>query len=151
MRKLLLLLVCAATVGCSDFFGVRTPTPLEEARFTWDTVRPDAYVFAIERMCFCPVDYLGPVRLRVVGDSVAERVYVDSGDPVPASHADAFPTVDGLFDILAAAYEQDAHDVRVTYDPQTGVPLDFWIDYSQMIADEELGFEVTEPVAPPTP
>jgi hypothetical protein len=35
----------------------------------------------------------------------------------------------------------------VTYDVETGVPIEFWIDYAENIADEELGFRVTESVA----
>jgi hypothetical protein len=30
----------------------------------------------------------------------------------------------------------------------SGVPFEFWIDYSEFTADEELGFVVTEAVQP---
>jgi hypothetical protein len=76
------------------------------------------------------------------------RVYVDSGLDVPGAAAPSFPTVDGLFDILRDAIQAEADRIDVTYDPDLGVPLDFWIDYSEMAADEELGMEITEEVAP---
>jgi hypothetical protein len=151
MRKLTLLLACVAVPACTDFFGVRTPTDLESARNRWERTRPEAYVFAIERLCFCPVEYIGPVRIWVEGDSVVARVFVDGGDPVPQGIAEAFPTVGGLFGVLTEAYEQGADEVRATYDSATGVPLDFWIDYSEMMADEELGFRVTEEVTATAP
>jgi len=133
--------------GCSELgFGVRTLTDLERAQTKWERTRPESYVYAVQRLCFCPPDYIGPVRVRVEGAAVVERVYVDSGDPVPAAYADVFPTVDGLFAILAEAYADDADDVRVTYDPQTGVPVDFFIDDLETAADEELGMQVTEDV-----
>ena len=86
------------------------------------------------------------MRVSVSGQDVTERVYVDSGDPVPASFAELFPSVDGLFDILEAAIVGDAHVIEVTYDTVSGVPIDLWIDYVENIADEELGFRVTEMV-----
>jgi hypothetical protein len=142
------LALCALLAGCSELgFDVRTLTDLERAQTKWERTRPESYVYAVQRLCFCPTDYIGPVRVRVQGHDVLERTYVDSGDPVPAAYADAFPTVDGLFAILADAYADDADDVRVTYDPVTGVPVDFFIDYLEMAADEELGMRVTEDVA----
>ncbi|MEQ1854858.1 MAG: DUF6174 domain-containing protein [Longimicrobiales bacterium] len=152
MRVLVLLVVCAGLGGCSDLgFGARTLTDLEEAARTWERTRPSSYVYAVERLCFCPVEYRGPVRVRVQGDSVVERVFVDTGDPVPSAYADVFPPVEGLFEILSDAYEGDAHEIRVTYDSATGVPLDFWIDYMEMAADEELGMRVTEGVVTAVP
>jgi hypothetical protein len=56
--------------------------------------------------------------------------------------------VDGLFDVLRDAMNEGAHEIRVTYNPANGVPIDFWIDYSENTADEELGFIVTESVQP---
>jgi hypothetical protein len=146
MRYVLLTVACASLGSCDLGFGIRTLTDLEQAQRRWEGSRPESHVFAIERLCFCPVGYRGPVRVRVHADVVVERTYVDTGQPVPASYAEAFPSVDGLFEVLIEAYRDDADEVRVTYDPQSGVPLDFWIDYMEMAADEELGFRVTEEV-----
>lgn len=144
---LLSLLLCSSLGGCADLgFDVRTLTDLERAQRRWERWRPDSYVYSIERLCFCPIEYRGPVRVRVDGDDVVERTYIDTGQPVPAALADGFPAVDGLFVILASAFDEDAHEVRVSYDPESGVPVDFWIDYDEMMADEELGFRVTEEV-----
>jgi len=145
MKKLMLLLVCAAGWSCDDLgFGVRTPSDLERAAIRWERSRPDAYVYSIERLCYCP--HWGPVRVTVLGDSVVSRVYAGSNEPIPGYLLDAFPSVDGLFDLLVEAYEAEAHEIRAAYDPATGVPIDFWIDYSEMTADEEVGMRVTEAV-----
>ena len=121
---------------------------LEANQARWETLGPGTYVYAVERLCFCGVEYRGPVRVRVEGGVAVERWYVDSGLPVPSPMADEFPTVNGLFEILRSAIEADAQEVRVTWDPGLGVPLDFWIDFNDMVADEELGMQVTEAVAP---
>lgn len=119
---------------------------VERNRAKWDAARAASYEFGVERLCFCGQEARGPVRLSVSGQDVTERVYVDSGDLVPASFAELFPSVDGLFDILVAAIVADAHSIEVTYDTVSGVPIDLWIDYAENIADEELGFRVTEMV-----
>jgi hypothetical protein len=145
MKKPMVLLVCAAAWACSDLgFGLRTATDLERAATQWTRGRPDDYVYAVERLCFCP--HWGPVRVTVRGDSVVSRVFAGSGDPIPDHLRDAFPSVDGLFEMLTEAYEEEAHEIRATYDARSGVPVDFWIDYSEMTADEEVGMRVTEAV-----
>lgn len=150
---LLARLLVAATVlvaaGCNDLGPVDlSRAELDANRLRWETLGPESYVYAVARNCFCPEEYRGPVRVRVVDGTAVERVYVSSGQPVPEEIAPSFPAVDGLFDVLRSAYEDEADEVRVTYDPELGVPIDFFIDYLEMAADEELGMQVTEEVAP---
>jgi hypothetical protein len=71
---------------------------------------------------------------------------VDSGEPVPGDLAPHFPTVDGLFDVIKDAMDRDVHQLRVTYDGDTGIPVDIWIDYEANAVDEELGYQVTLPL-----
>jgi len=122
---------------------------LAEHRGLWQSTRPAAYTYAVERLCYCLLP--GPVRVIVREGAATERVYVETGDPVPQELADLYPTVDGLFDLLAQAFGSGAHEVDVSYDPTTGVPVDFWIDYEENVADEELGMRVVELVRPADP
>ena len=138
--------------ACSDLGPPDGPrAELELNRETWERLRPSSYQYVVERLCFCGLEARGPVRVIVVGDDVSERTYADSGDPVPAAFGELFPSVDGLFDVLLDAFEREAHRIDVTYDPISGVPLDLWIDYLETVADEELGFSVTETVRLPLP
>lgn len=140
-----------ALVACSDQ-GPNAPEQLgtiAENQQRWQSTGPDDYVYAVERLCFCAL--IGPVRVTVVGGVATERVVVASGEPLTGEAADLFPTVDGLFDLLVEAVAGDAHEVDVTYDPETGVPVDFRIDYEEYVDDEELGVRVTESVTPLVP
>lgn len=149
VRRACVLPVLLLALQACDGSGPVRPEVLElEAREAlWDSVGPDSYEYGVERLCFCPVEYLGPARVRVEKGVVVERVYVESGLAVPDDVAPSFPSVDGLFELLRSAYEEDAHEIRVTYDPVLGAPVDFWIDYIEMAVDEELGMRVTEEVA----
>ena len=144
MKKLIVLLACGVA-GCSDLgFDVRSPADLERAAARWERTRPIDYSFAVERICYCLLEWTGPVRLLVEGDSVVARSYVATGEPVPEPIARSFPTVDSLFAILRDAYARHADEVRVTYHPVLGFPAEFSIDYDRMMADEELGMRITE-------
>jgi hypothetical protein len=113
----------------------------------WARARPASYSFELRRHCFCAPAGLGPVLVVVDGDVVVGRTYVSGGGPVPGGVADAFPSIEGLFALLADAYERDAHRVDVSYQAVTGAPLEIWIDYDEAVADEEVGFSVGEAVA----
>lgn len=136
-------------LACSD----AGPEPglddeLRVHRALWLATRPAAYRYTVERLCFCTPESRGPARVRVSGATVVERRYAPGGDPVPTDLAHVFPAVDGLFEVLDDALQRGADEVRVTWDPDTGVPIDLWIDYDQRLADEELGYHV---VAVPEP
>lgn len=139
-----LLLVLALTLTSCDDDSFSRLQELSTNRALWERVEPAAYVYAVQRRCFCGSSARGPVRVTVVAGEVVERRYVESGDPVPEELRELFPSVDGLFEVLFEAYRREAHSIEALYDPDTGVPLDFFIDYEENVADEELGFEVTE-------
>jgi len=152
MRHRPLLLVAISTIALGSLGGAAVAqadaaAELERNERLWETTRPQSYTYAIERLCFC----LGrgqPVRITVEGEEVIERVDVASGDRLDPALADDFPAVEGLFDLIRDAIETDAHELVVTYDSVSGVPIDIWVDYDERIADEELGYRVTEPVMP---
>lgn len=139
-----------AVAGCDILDPDHGPREeLEENRARWEAARPPAYAMVLERLCFCPQETRGPVRITVQGTIPTARVYTDSGEAVPAELGPVFPTVDGLFDVLLDAYDRGAHEVRVTYDDDTGIPVDVWIDYHEDAIDEELGYQVTVPIDVP--
>jgi hypothetical protein len=63
-----------------------------------------------------------------------------------ARDPETFRTIDGLFDLVQDAYARDAHEVQVEFDPGRGYPTRIWIDYVQMMADEEVGFTLLSDV-----
>ena len=112
----------------------------------WQESRPASYVYALERLCFCAG--FGVARVTVEDAEVIDVAWVDpeaQGAQQPS--ANEFPSVDGLFEILAEAMGRDAHVIEVTYDPVSGVPMEFFIDYVEHAVDEELRMRVTEPVS----
>lgn len=144
-RAVGLALGLCAVAACGDAgVGIETLSEIERNRARWERLGIDSYAYAVERRCFCLPEALGPVRVTVSDGVVTLRSYVDSGEAVSESRAELFPSVDGIFLTLLDAVERDAFRIDVTFDPASGVPLDVWIDYERDVADEELGFRVTE-------
>jgi uncharacterized protein DUF6174 len=141
-------LAVTAVVACADQAPGTPIDHLADAMVAWEQRGPDSYTYAIERQCFCTTEARGPVRVTVVNGVVVGRVYVDSGLALTGEAQNWFPDVAGLFEVIGDAINQGAHQLTVTYDADTGVPLDLWIDYEENVADEELGFRVTEQVTP---
>ena len=52
-------------------------------------------------------------------------------------------TVDELFGFIEDGFDQNAAQVRVSYDPELGYPVEAWIDYRLNTIDEERGFVIT--------
>lgn len=117
---------------------------LDRARARWAEAEPEHYVYALERICFCPP--FGPARVTVAAGQVVSVEWLTPPSEGFQPEAEWYPGVDGLFELIEDALERRAHSVQVTYDPDNGVPMELYIDYSEQMADEELGMRVTEPV-----
>jgi hypothetical protein len=123
----------------------------EAALDRWAANGPAAYTLAYEVLCFCVEDVRGPFRLTVEEGAVvqAERetdgtfVTVDpSGNPAlgPTTRY----TAEALFGLVEQAIDESAATIRVTYDDDTGLPVELWIDFDERLADEEIGVIVSE-------
>jgi hypothetical protein len=150
MRRGALLSILALTVACST--GTEPGNlRLEVAahRIKWTAARPAEYTYALARYCFCSPAEQGPVRVRVVGDSVVSRTYVETGDTVVSADARFFPDVDGLFQVVEDAVASGADKIHITWDDHRGFPSLISIDYVAHAADDEIALEVTEQPAIP--
>jgi hypothetical protein len=136
--RLTAVLILAACGGDST----TTPAnPLDEQRSLWASQDLTDYTFDVSRSCYC--QFVGDVRVTVkdgVITDVTELASEVARDP------ETFRTIDGLFDLVQDAYDRDAHEVQVEFDPSRGYPTRVWIDYVLMIADEEMGFTLLSDV-----
>ena len=143
LTTLLLLGACASpTTPEMDQAAIEANlAALADYRTLWETQRLTDYTFDVSRVCYC--QFRGDVRVTVkdgVITGVTELASEVARDP------ETFRTIDGLFDLVQDAYDRDAHEVQVEFDPSRGYPTRIWIDYVRMIADEEMGFTLLSEV-----
>jgi hypothetical protein len=80
---------------------------------------------------------VGDVRVTVINGVITGVTEIASE---VARDPDGYPTIDGFFDLVQDAYDRDAYEVQVEFDPDRGYPTRIWIDYVQMMADDEVDF-----------
>ena len=114
---------------------------LGEQRALWASQGLTDYTFDVVRICYC--QFVADVRVTVkdgVITGVTELASEVARDP------ELFRTIDGFFDLVQDAYDRDAHEVQVEFDPSRGYPTRIWIDYVLMLANEEMGFTLLSDV-----
>ena len=113
---------------------------LEQARERWDAAALDGYRMTLRRVCFCPSpDYTGPFEVTVRDADVSE-VLLDGA----RVDADRGTSVEALFALIDDAYERGAVEVALSFHPELGYPTSIGIDYDYQMADEEIGYRVSD-------
>ncbi len=130
-------------IACGESTGPEGDR-VSEQRFLWEAQSLDDYTYDVQRVCFCPLRE--GVQLTVVDGVVAGATDLTTEEVLEPSEVQWYVTIDGLFDLLQDAYDRNAHQVDVDFDANRGYPTRIFIDYSEMIADEELGFTLLSEV-----
>jgi Family of unknown function (DUF6174) len=107
---------------------------------------PDCYVFTIQRLCFCTDVVRNPADVRVENGTIVS----------PTNYEELFLLpMKGLFDqvndlCVKNCPDQGAARCDISYGPD-GNLASAYIDRSEMIADEEISYTITNYRACPTP
>ena len=148
------LLTALALTGCGDGDdtatdrGDDTPggTPSGTPTVgTYPDFEPQDYVYTLLVTCYCP-DAGVPIRVTV-SEGEAEGVYAEKGsgfakgDPVPDHRAQS---INDIIAELNAATE--AEQVTVEWPEGQDYPSEVYIDESSRIADEEIGYTISDVV-----
>jgi hypothetical protein len=124
--------------------GITGPTParhageqirLDQARAQWRAQAIVDYTYVLSRGCFCVNEYREPVTITVRGRTIESVVTVAASVPRNAAE---YPTIEGLFDQVQNAIDQNAATIHTEYDPARGYLVSGYFDYSERIADEEM-------------
>ena len=146
--RLCMVAVALSIAGCdvTDPIG-DLRVELERNRLQWSQVAPDSYSYVVQHFCYCGIAGID-VRITVDGPAVTDRVFEETGDALPEGVAESYPAVEGLFAFVEDALDRGAHSIEITYDPDTGVPLEISVDYRENVIDEEARYAVVELPAP---
>jgi hypothetical protein len=140
-RRTVLALFAAVVSGCG---GQDEELPLEYvvARQRWLSEGIANYRFTLARQCFCVAE--SPIEVQVRNGVVVSGQFSDSGVSVSAERLATLPTLSGLFDLVDAAYAQNAAAVRFSVHPTYGFLESMFIDLVSSLADEELAYTVSD-------
>jgi hypothetical protein len=123
---------------------------LAAAQRLWRSSGLPSYEYGYRKYCAChpdkPPETVVTVRDGAVVGVRHRPVGYDHEVPAEARNLQYYWTVDGLFDLLAAAFERGAQ-VRVAYDATRGYPTEIHIDYDKNAIGDELDIELTQVAA----
>lgn len=115
---------------------------LNNARDTWRThfhsEVNEYYLYGYKRSCLCMEEFSGP-NLAVIWDGQVSTVTDRHLQPVSKSFV---PTIEELFTRIENAIHDQVHYMSVSFDDTYGYPTEIYIDYDEMIADEEFSFTI---------
>jgi len=117
---------------------------LTAARTRWTNQLPTTYSFTWMQGCECIGDMTRPMRISVTSGQITSAVFVDDQRAVGEPVRGYLVTIDGVFDKIQAAIDQDAAGITVAYDPARGYPTSVFVDYSRTVADEELSLQISD-------
>lgn len=161
------LAACLVLVGCSSDDGptaandpagssagdTSSPTPgseetqptAEPTVGTYPTFDPQDYSYTLRVSCFC-ADAGNAVRVKVVAGKAVEATWSKTrngdtkGDPAPDYRRITINTV------IDAANDTEAAQIDVTWPAGQDYPTSVYIDQDTMMADEEIGYDISDVV-----
>ena len=147
MRTKPLLVLLPLLVGCVIFSGSEEDVQgeLDFNRAQWDAAAIHDYSMSFQRLCrFCGAEFATPVRITVRGDTIREVTDLDTGAPVEQSAEGAFLAVDGVFDFIQNAIDQNAAAIDISYNSTFGYPTDVIIDFNRSQFSDDTQFLIGE-------
>jgi hypothetical protein len=136
------LLLSLFAGACGDE-GTTGYDELLRNRALWESKNINSYEYRFQWICFCLAERTMPVRVTVERNRITRVTAMEENRDLDRRQFSEYHTIDGLFDLIADAYQR-AEDVRIEYDPTYGYPTSVYIDYQKGVADEELGFTVSD-------
>lgn len=117
-----------------------------EGRALWESKGIEDYRFTLSRNCFCLIREPVVVEVRdgkaiTITDQATGKSTIDGFELTEIFEEAA--TIDKLFARIEQAEVEGAVRIDVTYDKTYGYPTSLYIDQSEMIADEEIGYVVS--------
>lgn len=119
-------------------------TTLNNNEAKWKTATANGnYNYTVQVSGFMMPDYTRAVTVSVTNGQANKMVYADTGEALSAERQASVPSMSDLFQQVRDAYKNNAAQVNVSYDATYGYPSSIYIDRSTSIADEEVGYSVT--------
>ena len=141
MTSLRLFLLCAL-VGCAS--ETKAPDDLVAAREQFSETLHGSYRFTWRRSCECSQESTALIRITVQNGQIIQALNVETEQAVSAEVLSSLKTIEGVFDMVEDAYNEDAASIHITYDPTQHFPASVSIDYDLNVADEEFSLQITD-------
>jgi len=105
----------------------------------WVSSKPINYEFTLQISCYCPIERLGPHLIKVSNDKIISV----NNLPYDITKTGPLMTIDELIAYIKTSLDKNPYIKKVEYNSVLGYPEHVFFDFAKEIADEEIGFEIT--------
>jgi hypothetical protein len=112
---------------------------LNKARSKWNKLNLDYYEYEYMQYCFC-INAGIPFAVQVKYNTIISIINKNDGTEVPEYQYEYFHTIDGLFDIIQEAIDNNYHIMSLAFDPVYFYPAEISIDYIKNAIDDEMTY-----------
>ena len=140
LRGCALVLVALAVSACNDDSNPKQEA-LNENRAKWEASGVAAYMFEQRVACACPFEE--PIVTMVENGVVTSAFFTPSGVNLDAERLASVRTLDGFFDVVQLAINDDAFQLDVSYDNTYGFPTRIAIDFASDVIDDEITYTIS--------
>jgi len=134
-------LVCLTTLAYACDKDIKQQ--LLKMQQQWTLQNTSSYSYEIKKQCFCSPDYTKEMLVHVVDNVVTEAHYLDNSRKVPDEVEDNLLTITEWFDEISAAIDNESGSVTVTYDHESGYPVNISIDRHTQRSDDEFNVVIS--------
>ena len=106
----------------------------------WKDLNISNYEFTLRVNCFCTLETVGPHNIVVRNNAIQT---VNGVNYDPSKHG-SVKTIDQLFVVISENLAKKPFSKTLEYDTKYYFPSNIFFDLSEMIADEEIGYTVTQ-------
>jgi hypothetical protein len=145
MHLLRVTAVLLAFGACAD--ESNAPAELGTKREQFSQSLNGSYRFTWRRSCECSQETTTPIRITVQQGNIISAINLETNQPVATETLQGLTTIEGVFDTIEDAYNENAAVISVTYDPTSSFPASVGIDYSLQIADEEFSLQISDVIS----
>ena len=133
--RLFFLLVLIFFVSCSK------EEQLSE-KDLWFSLNIENYEMIQQISCFCfPYEFNLPKSIKVENDEI---VLIDGKDPKETVGYESFFSINSLFYFIESKLKENPEIYEINYNKEYGYPESIYFDMSKMIADEEIGYYISD-------
>jgi len=144
MKYLFKILILFFTLACSSEDSI-TPNPIEmelsAAIKKWNDSNINSYSYTLTVSCYC-ID-TEPNDIKVVNNKIKKV----NGKSVTEDDLENIywnvKSFDEIFEIIDEKLKDNPFLYTIKFDQSLGYPIDIYFDMDEMIADEEIGYYVT--------
>ena len=143
MRNLIFLSILICLTGCvksnPDLTQIIKGDPASQLAL-WKKKGISNYEMTMKISCYCIQGRVGPHHIVVEND----KIKTVNNLPYDSTKTGPILTINELFDFIIISLAKNPYQHSLDYNATFHYPKNIYFDFSQQIADEEVGYEITD-------